>query len=127
MLWLRDVLPAILNNTIPETISDYDLLVNPVHVIDISFALPGLIITAVLLLKKHNVGYILAPVALVFIIILTIALAAMVIMTRIKGISEDVSIAVIFIILSVISIAFLWAFLRKIKPVNNYPKANEQV
>ncbi len=124
MLWLRDVLPAILNNTIPETVSDYDLLVNPVHVIDISFALPGLIITAVLLLKKHNVGYILAPVALVFIIILTIALAAMVIMTSIKGISEDVSIAVIFIILSVISIAFLWAFLRKIKPAKNEIQTN---
>ncbi|MBN1388823.1 MAG: hypothetical protein JW965_10270 [Bacteroidales bacterium] len=118
-LWLRDVIPAIIKNEVPKSVTDYDLLVNPVHVIDIAFALPGLIIAAVLLRKNHNLGYILAPVALVFIIVLSLALAAMVIMTRIQGISEDASIAIIFVILSVVSIGFLWAFLRKIKPVNN--------
>jgi len=115
MLWLLDVLPAIINNTIPATVSDYDLLVNPVHVADISFALPGLIITAILLLKKHNLGYILAPVVLVFLIVLTIALAAMVVMTRIKCISEDISIAVIFLVISLASGLFLWFYLKALK------------
>jgi len=119
MLWLKDLIPAIINNEVPESVTDYNLLVNPVHVIDLSFALPGLIITSLLLLNKHNLGYLLAPIALVFIIILTIALAAMVIMTRIKGISEDATIAIIFIILSFVSIGFLWSFLRNIKPANN--------
>lgn len=121
LLWLKDVIPPILNNTIPSTVSDYDLLVNPVHVIDIAFALPGLVITAVLLLKKHNLGYILAPVALVFMIVLTIALAAMVIMTKVRGISEDMSIAIIFIIISLVSMVFLWSFMRALKKggINN--------
>lgn len=119
MLWLKDLIPAIINNEVPESVTDYNLLVNPVHVIDLSFALPGLIITSLLLLNKHNLGYLLAPIALVFIIILTIALAAMVIMTRIKEISEDATIAIIFIILSFVSIGFLWSFLRNIKPANN--------
>lgn len=119
MLWLKDIIPAIINNKVPKSVTDYDLLVNPVHVIDISFALPGLIITTVFLLNKHSLGYLLAPIALVFIIVLTIALAAMVIVTRIKGISEDATIAIIFIILSFVSIGFLWAFLRNIKPANN--------
>ena len=119
MLWLRDVIPAIIENRVPESVSDYDLLVNPVHVIDISFALPGLIIAAILLYRRNNLGYILAPIGLVFMIILTIALAAMIIMTKIKGISEDASIAAIFIILSIVSIGFLWVFLRKIKPSNS--------
>lgn len=116
LLWLRDVLPAIIENKVPKTVTDYDLLVNPVHVIDLAFALPGLVIVAVLLKRKHNVAYILAPVALVFLITLTLALAAMVIMTRVREISEDASIAVIFIVLSAISLAFLWSFIRKIKP-----------
>lgn len=119
LLWLRDVIPAIIENKVPRSVSDYDLLVNPVHVIDISFALPGLIITAVLLLRKHNLGYILAPIGLVFMIVLTIALAAMVIMTRVKGLTEDMSIALIFIVLSLISIAFLWTFLRALRPSEN--------
>lgn len=117
LLWLRDIIPPIMNNTVPKTVSDYDLLVNPVHVIDLAFALPGLVIVAILLIRKHNLGYLLAPIALVFLITLTIALAAMVIITRIKNISEDASIAVIFLILAVISTGFLWSFLRKIKTI----------
>ncbi|HDZ42253.1 MAG TPA: hypothetical protein ENH59_11335 [Bacteroidetes bacterium] len=124
LLWLRDVLPALVENKVPKSVSDYGLPVNPVHVIDISFALPGLIITAVLLFRKHNLAYILAPAGLVFMIVLTIALAAMVIMTRIRGISEDASLAYIFIILSVISVIFLLGFLKRIKPSGNYSDNN---
>jgi hypothetical protein len=115
MLWLKDVIPAILKDTIPKAVSDYNLLVNPVHVLDLSIALPGLILTAVLLMKKHRIGYILAPVLLVFIIILAIALAGMVIMTKARGITEDISIAGIFIVLAVISTVFLYLFLKNIK------------
>ncbi len=115
LLWLKDIIPAILSNTIPKDVSDHNLLVNPVHVLDIAFVLPGLIITAILLIRKHKVGFILTPVFLVFIIILAIALIAMVIMLKIKGISDDTSIAAIFIILAIISIIILGIFLKNIK------------
>ena len=115
LLWLKDIIPAILNNTVPKSVSDNGLLVNPVHVLDISVALPGLIITAVLLLKKHNLGFIFAPVLLVFLIILTVALIGMLIMMQIKGINEDISPAVIFGALSVISIILLTKYLNSIR------------
>lgn len=115
LLWLKDVIPAIINNTVPATVSDYNLLVNPVHVIDIAFALPGLIVVAILLFKRQNFGYIFAPVGLVFIIILTIALAGMVIMLNAKNISDDTSLVGIFLILSAISIVLLVMFLRTMK------------
>ncbi len=115
LLWLRDVVPAIITDTTPKSVSDYNLLVNPVHVIDIAIALPGLLITAVLFMKRRRLGYILAPVCLVFIIILAIALAAMVIVVKLKGISEDASIAVIFIVLAAVSFAFLYSFLKRVK------------
>ncbi|MDH4219194.1 MAG: hypothetical protein OEY18_16055 [Candidatus Aminicenantes bacterium] len=114
ILWFKDIIPAVLMDTIPKNVSNYNLLVNPVHVLDLSIALPGLILTAVLLMKKRRLGYILAPVLLVFVIILTIALAGMVMMTRARGITEDTSIAVIFIALAVISIVFLYLFLKNI-------------
>ena len=114
-LWLKDIIPAILNNSIPKSVSDYKLLVNPVHVIDISFALPGLIITSILLMRKHKTGYILVPVCLVFIIIMAIALAIMVIVLKVKGINDETSVACIFIILAVISLIFLFVFLKRIK------------
>jgi len=115
LLWFKDIIPAIVHNTVPESVSNYNLLVNPVHVIDIAFALPGLIITAILLFKKSKLGYILGPVSLVFIINLAIALTGMVIMVKIRGISDDSSVAGIFIILAVISLVFLVLFLRQLK------------
>jgi len=86
-----------------------------VHVIDIAFALPGLIVVAVLLFKKHNLGYIFAPVGLVFTIILTIALVGMVMMLKVKNVSDDTSVAGIFLFLSVISTVLLILFFRTMK------------
>lgn len=115
LLWLKEVVPAVIQNRVPESVSDYNLLVNPVHVIDIAIVLPGLILAAVLLMKKRNLGYILSLTGLVAIIILTIALAAMMIMLKTKGISEDSSIAVVFVILALLSGIILFLFLKKLK------------
>lgn len=114
MLWLKDIIPAVLKNATPKSVSDYNLLVNPVHVLDLSIALPGLILTAVLLMKKRKLGYILAPVLLVFVIILSIALAGMVVMTKTRGITEDMSTAFIFIMLALISTVFSYFLLKNI-------------
>lgn len=115
LLWLKDVVPSILDNTVPRSVSDYNLLVNPVHVIDMAIALPGLVIAAVLLMKKKRLGYILAPISLVFVIILAVALVGMVVMLKVKGISDDVSIAAIFVVLALISIIMLWIFLKNLR------------
>lgn len=115
LLWLKDVVPAIVGNSVPATVADNDLLVNPVHVLDIAVALPGLVITAVLLFKKHELGYIFAPIYLVFTILLALALIAMVIAMKATSIGEDISIAGIFLILAAISAAFLYLFFRGIR------------
>ena len=116
-LWLKDIIPAIKSNTIPESVSEYHLLVNPVHVIDLAIALPGLIITSFLLFKRNKWGYILTPIFLVFTIILALALVGMAIMMKIKNISEDNIVVVIFLVLAAISSTFLFLFLRKLKKV----------
>lgn len=112
MLWLKDILPAIIHYSVPKSVSDYQLLVNPVHVLDIALVLPGLIITGVSLIRKRPTGLILTPIFLIFFILLAIALVAMVIMSKVKGISEDLSIAVIFMILALSSGIFLYKFLN---------------
>ena len=94
---------------------DNDLLVNPVHVIDLAFALPGLIIGSVLLWNERSMGYIIASVAMVFMVLLTIALAAMVIMLVVREISEDFTVAIVFGVLSVTSVAFTILLFRRVK------------
>jgi hypothetical protein len=120
VLWLKDVVPPLLKNSIPKSVSDYGLLVNPIHVIDMAIALPGLVIAAVLLMRKQRLGIILAPISLVFVIILAIALVGMVMMLKIKGVSDDTSIAGIFIILALLSIVQLLVFLKNLEmPIKN--------
>ena len=115
MLWLKDIVPAILHNSVPSEVGENNLQVNPVHVLDISIALPGFIITAILLIKKHKLGFILTPIILVFIIILAIALIGMVIMLKIKGLSDDISVSIIFSLLAIISSIFLIKFFKASK------------
>ncbi len=71
-----------------------------------------------LITMNYLVGYIFAPIILVFTIILAIALVAMVFMLKIKNISDDTSVAAIFIILAIISSIFLFMYLSKIKKGN---------
>lgn len=114
LLWFKDVVPAILTDTIPTTVADNDLLVNPVHVLDIAVALPGLIVTAILLLRKHPLGYVFTPVYLIFIILIALALVAMVVALKKKGIAEDFSIAWIFILLALLGGGLLFQYFRAI-------------
>ena len=104
-----------MNNSVPASVSSYNLLVNPVHVMDLSFILPGLIIVSVLLIRKKPPGYIFVPVFLVFIILLSLALAAMTIMLVLRNVSEDFSLAGIFGVLAIISIIFLIVLLKRLK------------
>jgi hypothetical protein len=114
-LWLKSILPALIHNTIPEDVENYNLLVNPVHVLDMAFALPALIIGGVKIMKGKNLGYLIAALALIFMMILTTALAGMVIMLVIKGISEDYTIASVFGVLTITSIIFIILFFKKLK------------
>ncbi len=115
LLWFSDIIPAIVNNSVSKSVSDYNLLVNPVHVMDIAFMLPGLIIISILLIKRHSFGYIFAPVFLVFIILLSFSLIAMAIMLNVKNVSEDLSLVGIFGILAAISFVYLIIFMKRIK------------
>jgi predicted membrane channel-forming protein YqfA (hemolysin III family) len=71
-------------------------------------------------MRKQRLGIILAPISLVFVIILAIALVGMVMMLKIKGVSDDTSIAGIFIILALLSIVQLLVFLKNLEmPIKN--------
>jgi hypothetical protein len=115
LLWLRDTVPAVLGNTVPRSVGAYGLLVNPVHVLDLAVALPGLIVAAVLLMKKRRLGFILAPVALVFLVILAVALAGMVAMSKARGIAGDMTVAGVFLVLAVVSTTLLFALLKSLR------------
>jgi hypothetical protein len=114
LIWLKDIVPPLLKGEAPEFVIQNNYAPNPIHAIDLSFALPGLIVCAILLLKKHKLGYLLVPVVLVFIIILTLALIGMMVMVQRRGLSDDMSLVYIFALLAVIGGTVLLMFLRRL-------------
>ena len=69
LLWLAEDVPAVLNGTRPQSVIDMALPTNPVHILDLAFFLPAVIITGILLLKHKPIAYTLAPAFIVFLIL----------------------------------------------------------
>lgn len=96
-LWLREIVPALISGQTPKSITDAGLITNPVHVLDLSFMLPGLIVTAIQLLRRRAVAFVLAPVLMVFCILMTVAIAGMMGAMRLRGFAADYTMAVFFL------------------------------
>jgi len=58
---MAEIVPALIYNTIPNSVVETGLITNAVHVIDLSIVLPGIFITGISLLLGKSSGFILAP------------------------------------------------------------------
>lgn len=68
-LWLSEDVPALLSNTKPQSVVDMAIPTNPVHILDLAFFLPAVIITGICLIKKKAWAYSIAPAFIVFLIL----------------------------------------------------------
>ena len=114
-IWLSEIIPAILINATPKSIIESGLLINPVHVLDIAICLPALLITGIALIKKKTIGYLLAPTMMIFCIFMAIAIAAMVIVMKSKGLEADLVLTIIFGTITLVSTFFLARYLKYLK------------
>jgi hypothetical protein len=115
IIWLGEIIPALFQNETPKSITESGLLTNPVHVMDIAIVLPALFIVAVALRRGKAAGFVFAPAFLVFCLLMALAIGGMIVLMKIKGFETDVSIAVVFAILTVISLIFVVWLLRHLK------------
>jgi hypothetical protein len=115
LIWLSEIIPAIFVNAIPKSIVESGLLINPVHVLDIAICLPALIITGIALIKKKNIGFLLASTMMIFCIFMAIAIAAMVFEMKAKGLIANLSLTIVFGLIALISSIFLFQYLRKLR------------
>ena len=69
LLWLSEDVPALLAGKTPQSVVDMGIPTNPVHILDLSFFLPAVLITSWLLLRRRPLGYTLAVPFLVFLIL----------------------------------------------------------
>jgi hypothetical protein len=114
-LWLSEIIPAIFSNTTPATIIETGLLVNPVHALDLSVVLPGMMIFAILLIMKKPLGLLLAPAVLTFGILMDITIGTLMIVMNMRGIETDLSLTVIMGLLALITLILLVWFLKSVQ------------
>ncbi|TFC30684.1 hypothetical protein E3O25_03135 [Cryobacterium sp. TMT1-3] len=66
LLWLSELVPATVTGQVPPSLAAAGLIVSPIHVIDLSVVLPGMISIGVLGLRGNTAGVLLTVPALVF-------------------------------------------------------------
>jgi len=118
VLWLSEIIPSAVQNTIPQALIVVGLATNPVHVIDLSVILPGLFITSILLFNKNTLGFILVPVFLVFSILMNITIGALQVIMVQKGIESGLSVLILMSILAIFSAVLLFYYFKNAQAGN---------
>jgi hypothetical protein len=101
--WLSEVVPAILWNDVPKSITEAGTPTNPVYVIDLSVILPLHLIAGIALLRGRPVGSILAPVVLAFGVLMASSIAGMMLLMRARGVFVNLGVAIGMLVIASMS------------------------
>jgi hypothetical protein len=115
ILWLSEDLPALFTGKLPQSLTENGLLTNPVHVLDLGFLLPAMIITAILLWRRRLLGYLLAIPLLVFIILTATGILAINLVLSSKGMPANPGVEISITVIILVSLALSGLYLRDVK------------
>ena len=115
-LWLSEDIPALLSNTRPQSLVDMDLPTNPVHILDLGFFLPAVIITGVMLLKGKSPAFTLAPSFIVFLILTGVPILITPVVQSLRGEVAAWGVVVPIGTLTVLLLAVLIWLLSTVRP-----------
>jgi len=115
ILWLMQIIPPSFHRAVPVETVNAGLVTNPVHVLDLSVCLPGIIITGILLLRRHSLGLLLTPVVLTFFILMDLTIAGLMMILKWRGFIVNDMVLVAMLILALVSAIMLRVYLRNVK------------
>jgi len=114
LLWLGQVVPALLSRADPEGLSEFGVFTNPVHVLDLSILLPAVALTGVSLLRGGVLGLALAPLMLSYAVFMSLATGGMAVVMQARGMGWGPGLATVTAGIAVVSAALLVVFLRQV-------------
>lgn len=112
MLWLRDIVPAIIGNVLPRGFAEAGLTQNPIYVLDFAFTFPLLAVGVTWLLRRRAWGYVIAGMALVMLTIETAGVAIDQTFGHIHDPAASLAAVPVMVVLTVIGLVFSAVFLR---------------
>jgi hypothetical protein len=86
---VKEIVAAIRAGQAPAIVIETGQPTNPIHVLDLCFLLPALAIVAVLLLRRNKMGFTLAPVVCVVLILISLEVITIVVVTAKRGLASD--------------------------------------
>lgn len=102
--WLGEVLPPMMQGALPESIQGTTLPVNVVHVLDMAFMLPLMMIGAIKLWNGHSSGLFISAVMLVFVLLISISVICMELALRHAGLETDMGKFISFCLMASVSL-----------------------
>jgi hypothetical protein len=115
LLWLGEIVPALVAGRPPHSVEEARLPVNPVHVLDLALVLPGMLATSVLLWKGRSAARLFAVPLLVFTAAMGAAILAMAGVMYGRGIAVPAVLIIVVSAIVVISLATAAATLRHLR------------
>jgi hypothetical protein len=116
LLWLSEVVPAMLADGTPEFLHEVGLPTNPVHVLDMGLLLPTALLAGVLLIRRRPWGYLLAPAVLGSTILLGLGIVAVVVVLALRDVATDWGVAAGVGVLVTLQLIILGRFLASASP-----------
>jgi hypothetical protein len=118
LLWLSEIVPALVAGVIPQSIQANGTPTNAVHVLDMAWILPAFGITAVRLWRKGALGYTLAGALLTYGMLLILAILSMVVVMMREGYPVVIPQVMIFGVLFAISVGMLIWYMKGLKSLS---------
>lgn len=113
ILWLSEIIPALVSDSIPKSLINTGLWVNPIQVIDLSIVLPAMIITGIFLIKKNFLGRLFSGPWLMFSTLMGSSIIATMIMELINGNNNAIVPLVMVGVITILSVITLNLYLKK--------------
>lgn len=115
ILWMMEIIPDLVNGATPKSAVDVGLWVNPVHVMDLAFILPGMLTAAVLLRRRTYNGYLLAVPLIMFAVVMGLAIVSMIAVMRARGLSDGVGPLPLMAVNVAVGCYLVYRFLGQVK------------
>jgi hypothetical protein len=116
VLWLAEIVPSLINRSMPKSAQEAGLITNPVHVLDVGIVLPAFILGGLALWRRRPLGFWLTAMMLAFAVVMDLALMGMVVSMAARKLSDGGPPLPVFAVMTLVTAIVLWALLRELRP-----------
>ena len=116
LLWLSELVPAVLTGEVPASVAEAGLWVNPIHVIDLSVVLPAFVLTGVAALQGRGHGLFWLGPWLVFSTLMGTSIVAAMVLMAAAGEGAALGPALMVTVVVLASLGAAVGYLRRVPP-----------